>query len=427
MRRRQSVNMLKFLLSLSDALDLASSLLTQHQLRTAFIAWRLCEELRFPRTDVETVVAAALIHDIGALAPEDKIDLHEETWDGDVQQHCIVGEQVLRRSPLLEPAAAIVRWHHTPWSELKESAPTCPAVRSQVVFLADKVERAIDREEYILHQDDAIRARVRELRQSDLHPELADAFRALATREDFWLDLVSPRLQDLMSEAPLSNFFVPQTDLLDASRIIRDVIDFRCHFTATHSAGVSCAATVLARLTSHSEDQIELMELAGNLHDIGKMAVPNSILAKPGTLTDEEFAIVRQHPYHTHNTLLRCGFSRTIAEWAGFHHEKLDGSGYPFHVDARSTDVGARILQIADNLIALAENRPYRAAFEKKNMLKWFSRQCTTGRLDPNLVDLLATHYEEVIEPTLEEQRLAETRFADLMALAEGADSAERP
>jgi HD-GYP domain-containing protein (c-di-GMP phosphodiesterase class II) len=90
------LNLLQLILALSEALDLASPLLAKHQLRTAYISWKISEKLNYNHEEVEKIVFAALMHDIGALAPEDKINLHEDEYDKDVEIHCILGEKLLK-------------------------------------------------------------------------------------------------------------------------------------------------------------------------------------------------------------------------------------------------------------------------------------------------------------------------------------------
>ena len=90
-----------------------------------------------------------------------------------------------------------------------------------------------------------------------------------------------------------------------------------------------------------SEDECMMMEIAGNLHDVGKLRVPNAILEKPGKLTEEEFNVVKEHPYYTRWILMNVDGFDKIADWAACHHEKLNGNGYPFHWNAEWLDPGA--------------------------------------------------------------------------------------
>jgi HD-GYP domain-containing protein (c-di-GMP phosphodiesterase class II) len=189
------------------------------------------------------------------------------------------------------------------------------------------------------------------------------------------------------------------------------MIDFRSRFTSTHSSGVAASATILAKLFGLTEMEIGLMEIAGNLHDIGKMAIPNQILEKPGKLTREEFAVIRQHTYLTYTILNSIGGIQQIVEWAAFHHEKLDGSGYPFHVDAQKIGIGSRIMAVADIFTALAENRPYREAMDTDGVMGIIRKLSENRQLDSRVVGVLADNYETIRSEMRERQQAAREYF----------------
>ena len=409
MYQELSVDLLRFLLSFSDALDLVSPQLTQHQLRTAFIAWKIGEAAKVPSADLEPVFIAALLHDIGALTPDDKVSIHQGTYTEDIDLHCVWGEKVLKRSPLFGAPSRIVRHHHKPWVDWEQANETPLAFQSQILFLADTVERAIDRGKYILHQDREIISEIKTSAGSDFHPQLVDAFRSVAAREDFWLDLVSPRLMDILLEgAPCRNTHIGQSSFRDIAELIRNITDFRSRYTATHSLRVSTAAASISKVVGFSESEVELMHLVGDLHDLGKMAVPNSILEKPAKLNRYEFAIIRRHSYYTYSILIRSGFSQHLAEWAGFHHEKLDGSGYPFHLDSKRINIGSRIIIAADIFTALAEERPYRKPLEEPQVVTLMERMGQRGHVDKHLIHLLKENYDELHEQTTAGRIVAE-------------------
>ncbi len=414
MHRSISIKLLDFLLSLSESLDLFSPLLAQHQTRTAFIAWKIGEKVQLSPSSIEHIITAALLHDIGALSPEDKIALHENEYEKDIHIHCIYGENLLNQSPLFEQPSKIVRYHHTSWQSWDQSTASQLALQSQILFLADTVERAIDRDKYILHQSQEITEQISSLSGSDFHPDLVEAYKSVASREEFWFDLVSLSVTDLLREgSPSRNTLIFQSDFLEISEVLRNIIDFRSHFTATHSTGVSSAAAIISRIMGYSEIEVEMMQLVGNLHDVGKLTVSNSILEKPKKLTGEEFAIIRQHTYHTYSLLRRCGLPQNIVEWAGFHHEKLNGAGYPFHLNSNQINSGSRIVAVADVLIALAEDRPYRKGMSRDGVLSIIDDMAQAEHLDPFIVEVLKKNYDEIVEPTFLKQQAATEQYLE--------------
>ena len=178
--------------------------------------------------------------------------------------------------------------------------------------------------------------------------------------------------------------------------LISRVIDFRSPFTAMHSAGVAATARELARLSGMTQEECLMMEAAGNLHDIGKLRVPNAILEKPGKLTEEEFNVMREHPYYTSMILQDVEGFEKIAKWAAYHHEKLNGKGYPFHLRAEELDEGCRIMAVADIFSAITEVRPYRKGMNKEQAQKVLLENAERGEIYKKTVDLLMSHYDEV-------------------------------
>lgn len=409
-----SIKLLDFLLALSESLDLFNPLLAQHQIRTAFIAWKIGEAYQLDPLDLENLITAALLHDIGALTPEDKVALHESEYDEDIHKHCIIGEKLLCQSPLFEVPSRIIRYHHTSWQDWEQSDVSQLAVQSQILYLADVIERAIHRHEYILYQNRDINELVNSMSGVEFHPDVVDAYKSISSTEEFWFDLVSQYVREILRDySPNRNTLIYQKDFLGISEMLRKIIDFRSHFTSTHSTGVSSAAAIISGLMGYSDIEIEMMELAGNVHDLGKLAVPNNILQKSGELTEREFSVVRQHTYHTYSILRRCGLPENIIEWAGFHHEKLNGSGYPFHLGSEQISGGSRIITVADILIALAENRPYRDGMKKEEVLSILGDMTRTKDLDPYVVGVLNKNFDEIVEPTMIKQQNVEAQFYD--------------
>lgn len=399
-----SINLSYLLLSLSDALDLASSELSQHQLRTAFIAWEVGNVANLSSDEMEQLFIAALLHDIGALSPEDKINIHQAEVINP-EAHCILGERILKRIPMFEPSSKIVRFHHTRWQTWGGKFEEALTFLSQILLLADTLERSLDRNQYILYQDQEIVSKIGSMAGTSIDPKAVAMFRSIAFREDFWLDLVSPRLYSLLlHKGPCRGTEIDLSFLIAISELFRNIIDFRSHFTATHSSGVAASASAISRLLGLTEVETELMEVTGNLHDLGKMAIPTSILSKPDKLTKDEIAIMRQHTYFTYSVLNTIGGIQQVAEWAAFHHERLNGSGYPFHLEGKKLSIGTRIMAVADIFTALAEERPYRKGMKQHELLSILKDLCVKGFIDKTIVRVLEENYDEIVAFTKERQ-----------------------
>lgn len=407
MERNVKVNLGNLVLSLSDAMDLASVSLAQHQQRTAFTVWEMGKVAILSDERLENNFIAALLHDIGALSLEDKISLHDHEVVY-VEEHCIRGEYLLSNLPWLENAAGIVRNHHKGWQIWDESFDKPLVFDSQLLSLADFLERSIDRDRYILHQHEDIIDRIKSLSGQSFHPHAIELFLAASSREEFWLDLVSPRLYSLLlHEGPFQKREIDLTHIAVIAELFRNIIDFRSRFTATHSSGVAACALLLSKKFGLTEAEMKLMEVAGNLHDLGKLAIPNSILDKPGHLNKEETAVMKSHTYYTYAVINTIGGLQQIAAWGAYHHEKLDGSGYPFHCKADELSTGARIMAVADMFTALAEDRPYRKGMSEKRITQIIKDFADRQLLSATIISLLFDNFDEIYSQVAEKQAAA--------------------
>ncbi len=396
MKRQLFVNMDNLLLSLSEVTDLANPLIAQHQHRTAFIALELAKYADLESEITQKIFTAALLHDIGAVSVEEKIAVHNfEAVSEDI--HTIRGELLLEEIPWLRNISKIVRNHHRNWNTWEEGLEDQVAMCSQIILLADYVERLIDRNKYILHQSNDIVEIIKKLSDTVINKKIVNCFVELSKREDFWLDLTSSRVQSLLlNNGQFKNVQIGLEDISLISNLYRDLIDFKSRFTATHTSGVSECAVKISEFFGLSEVDVKSMRIAGNFHDIGKLIIPSNILEKPGKLTNSEYAIIRCHTYHTFKTLDSIGGLQRIAEWAAYHHEKLDGSGYPFHLVNEDICTGSRIMTVADIFTAISEDRPYRKGMDKDSIYKVIKTQADQKSLDKRIVEVLFDNYETI-------------------------------
>ncbi|HBF39560.1 MAG TPA: c-di-GMP phosphodiesterase [Firmicutes bacterium] len=421
MKRQISVNLGNLLLSLSEITDLMSPLVSQHQQKTAFIAVEVAKVFGVSPEMLENIFTAALFHDIGAITVEEKIAIHKG-GKVNLDVHCIKGEILLSQTPWFQKVAKIVRNHHRNWSDWEDTLANPLVLSSQIVLLADSVERLIRSDRYILHQNGSIIEQIKGIQDSVVAKELVGCFEEIAKREEFWLDLMSPRLYHvLLSQGPYHNVEIDMPGIALIATLFRDIIDFKSRFTATHTSGVSACTEILASLFGLTEVEINSLRVAGNLHDIGKLVIPNRILEKRGKLTRSETAIMKCHTYYTFYVINSIGGLRNIAEWAAYHHEKLDGSGYPFHCQAVEIDTGSRILAVADIFTALAEDRPYRHGMVKDEIYQVLQEEAIQKKIDSHIVELLFDNYAVVNEYVQEKQRTAKKFYTQrfLAVLAE--------
>ena len=418
MKRQRIVNLGNLLLTLSEAMDLSNPTISQHQYRTAYIALEIACYAGIRDDRLENIFTASLLHDIGALTVEEKILLHNNEAE-DEELHTVRGEILLNRIPWLKGISKIVRNHHRDWKDWDDGLENPVVMASQIIYLSDYIERQIDRSRYILHQTEDIVDIVRKLQNGQVNEKIVSYFIDISEREDFWLDLVNPRLYSvLLHNGPFQNRPVGLDDILLISDLYRDLIDFKSPYTATHTSGVAECASKLSELFGFADIDIKYMRIAGNLHDIGKLLIPNSILEKPGKLTAHEYAIMRCHSYYTYHTIDSIGGLHRIAEWAAYHHEKLDGSGYPFHYSEDEIGTGSRIMAVSDVFTALIEDRPYRKGMNKKQIYQIIKSQADNNLLDQKIVDLLFDNFDTIYSHVKEKQATARHFYNETLGCA---------
>jgi diguanylate cyclase (GGDEF)-like protein/putative nucleotidyltransferase with HDIG domain len=172
-------------------------------------------------------------------------------------------------------------------------------------------------------------------------------------------------------------------------------IEAKDHTTHTHLQRVRTYAVELARELDLDEGQIEALRAAALLHDIGKLAVPEQIINKPGRLTPEEFEKMKVHPIVGAEILERVAFPYPVAPIVRSHHERWDGSGYPEGLSGEEIPIGARILAAVDCLDALASHRQYRPALPLAEAMDKVKEKAGTW-FDPKVVEILDRNYVEL-------------------------------
>jgi putative nucleotidyltransferase with HDIG domain len=168
-----------------------------------------------------------------------------------------------------------------------------------------------------------------------------------------------------------------------------DVVDRRDPYTYQHSQDVAAYAVRTARQLHLADRDVEMIRLAARVHDLGKIAVPDSVLHKQGRLTNEEFELMKRHPQDGADILAKFPEYRSGRELVLAHHERIDGRGYPRGLSGSEIPLGARIIAVADAWDAMTSNRPYRSALDQDVALGELMRGRGT-QWDSDVVDSFA-------------------------------------
>ena len=173
---------------------------------------------------------------------------------------------------------------------------------------------------------------------------------------------------------------------MDIARIFAQVVDAKSAFTYEHSIGVASLSRFIAANMGYDGHTLDKIEIAGLLHDLGKLRIPDEILENPGKLNETDTFTMHRHSFETYQVLREIRGFEDIALWAAYHHEKPNGSGYPFKRGGVDLTREARIIAVADIFQALAQDRPYRKAMPTHDICNILHNMAVNNLLDAEVV-----------------------------------------
>lgn len=382
--------------ALSDALDLVGVDDVAHGKRVGIMALFCARALGWSEEQQNCMFDMGLLHDIGVSSTQTHQHLLLEFDWPQSQTHADLGCELLSQFAPLAHLAVPIRYHHTRWDRMLEKVPSdltmSQALQANLIFMMDRVDTfaAPHYGKQLFDQTDHIRERVRSVEGSYFSPELVQAFLRVSQTEAFWLSL-EPRSIQLLLQEQLDRGPRPRIGmqaLHTLATIFARIVDAKSEFTAEHSLGVSRLARLLAEKMDVSPEHCDMIEVAGLLHDLGKLRVPDEVLNKPGKLDVHERQIMNTHSFETYQILRKIDGFEDIALWAAYHHEEPDGMGYPFHVPEERMSLEARILRVADIFQAMAQNRPYRAGLGPEQIQAFLQELVNKGKLDAQVVSV---------------------------------------
>lgn len=393
-----TINLHQAIYSLSDALDLVGVTHIHHGKRVAYIAAECARQAGWSSARLDTLFQAAILHDCGVSKTQVHARLAQFEWENEAE-HCSQGADHLMACDLLRPLADLVLHHHTHWEVLQNlDLPRQVKLAANCIYLADRVDISCltlrGTEANLLLSKDRIRNLIFERSGAWFAPELVDAFMEVSQSEAFWFALENEHVYGYVAKW-MSNSESMEIDFQELRSLVQvfsRIVDAKSTFTREHSDGVACLSHYLGELMGLPERTCEMLELAGLLHDLGKLRVPDELLEKNGKLTAHEYADVKRHSFDTFSILKNIHGLEDVALWAGQHHERVDGSGYPYQRKHGQISLESRIVAVADVFQALAQTRPYRGPLAPPDILVILKDEAANGKLDEGVVAKIETN-----------------------------------
>lgn len=388
--------MYDIIIPISRVIDVMSPAVAHHHMQVAYLSYRIAQVLEIPAAKKYELVCAAALHDIGAFSLKERMDMLDFE-DSCSSRHAFAGSFLLKDFQPFSSIAEIIKYHHTPWENGKGAVVNTNHVpiESHILHIADRTAVSISKKESILKQIPKICDAVRQARKKVFVPGHVDALLSLEKKDYIWLEAVGNDIEPILRKNVFHHIIELGIDeLLSLSEIFCSLIDFKSPFTATHSSGVAAVAVNLSKIIGFSENECKLAQIAANLHDLGKIAIPSEILEKKGKLTEDEWFIMRSHVYYTHRILDQITILDVINQWSALHQERLNGTGYPFGYKSEELPLGSKIMAVADVFTALTEDRPYRKGLDKDQTVDILQSMAEKNELGKDLVEKTIRHYD---------------------------------
>jgi len=394
------INMHQALCSLSDALDLVGVTQIHHGKRVAFIAVECGKLLGWDEERMDDLFQAAILHDCGVSKTSVHAKLAQLQWEKE-KEHCVLGAELVKTAPPLKHLSDIILHHHTHWDGFNGTAISPQEkILANCIYMADRVDilglHALMEHDNLLLGRDEIIDKVITRSGTWFSPELVDVFKEVSNSDAFWMRLEGSNVNNY-----LTNWIehdktkeIEFDELKNVVKIFSHIVDAKSTFTREHSDGVAKLSRHMGELFNMSEHTCDILELAGFLHDLGKLRVPDEIIDKPGKLTPDEYSQIQRHSIDTSSILEGIKGFEDIALWASQHHERVNKTGYPMHQGGDEISNEARIIAVADVFQALAQDRPYRASMPATEVLGILKDDVASGKLDKTIVDIVEANLE---------------------------------
>lgn len=386
-----------------------------HGKRVALCCLAIGRRLGYDEPALFTLAGCALLHD-NALTEYIISERPGDAQASNRRTHCIKGQDNCRFFPFPTQQEGFVLYHHEcadGSGAFGKKAGEYPQ-EAGIIAMADQLDAAF-----------ALKTATKEVvaqvqgyleKQKGLRYEAGLAELAQATLTQEWMQQLRDEevVQSFERQMPDIHVKLREEELIRIAGITACIIDYKSAFTKEHTMQIANKAWYMSNIYHYDAATKARIYLAAALHDLGKLFIPTAILEKPGRLTDEEFEIIKSHAYHTWECLHLIPGLEDVSEWASNHHEKLDGSGYPFGKSAENLDFISRLIACLDIYQAVSEARPYHPRRSHEETMEIMKDMAARGFVDRGITADLGRHLAAIdnnrapspmsmFEPELEE------------------------
>lgn len=376
---------------------------TGHNRRVACLCIFMAEEAGMKGEELRDYIGCCILHD-NALTEY----IHEELSRSQMMEgvktqpsqtidrasaarsnsHSVIGEQNIRLMPFRTNVEDIILYHHenADGSGAMEKTAAETGLKSQILHLADSVDMNFRLNAITEAEFDEITRWVQSNSGKLFSEAAVRLFCDGVTYGKIRYLQNAGTMECLRWKIPTETCDYSNEEIHNIAGMFARIIDYKSEFTQTHSMGVAAKAEQMANYYGFDPEKTTRYYFAGALHDIGKLVVSNNILEKPGKLTANEFATMKDHASATYYILSKVKDISDILEWASNHHEKLNGKGYPRGLTAEKLSFEDRLMACIDIYQALTETRPYKDGMSHKKAIDIMRDMADKGELDERIV-----------------------------------------
>ena len=375
-----------------------------HCKRIAALSITIGKSLGLTPDELVDLAAFSILHD-NALTQvnQEEIELKKYNNGEGYNQHdfnsrrCIIGESNTRYMPFRTNNRDVILLHHEnadgsgPQGRTYDRTP----IKAQIIHLADTLDNMYDLTNPNRETLGAIIYFVKSNAGRMFSRELSETFcKSFKMKHLHSVSLTHVDNYLRKSTKHFNDEYSPQ-EVINLATLIAKIVDYKSHYSCTHSIGVAKNCDIMARYYNFDEEKRTKYYLAGSLHDIGKLMIENKILQKPGKLNEYEFELMKQHAYYTYDILKHITGMDDIMLWASHHHEKLNGTGYPFGLTEAELSQEERLMTCCDIYQALTEERTYKAGFPHEKAISIMREMVVKGEIDNSIVMAMDAEFSD--------------------------------
>lgn len=399
------------LYAFSEALDAVEGAIlgatTYHGQRVAYMSNLMALSLGMGDRERLALAVAAVMHD-NALTQNVRLVSSDE-WEKAVGfgieknlgKHCALGEENVKILPIYSDMEGAILYHHEradgtgPFGKKFGEIP----LFARIIHIADRADVRMDFSDVTREKYEELIKLIEESKGSIYDKDIVELFKASVTYDSLKKIEGKNVTGALFATVPNMEKDYTGQELIQLSNMFARIIDFKSPFTTRHSIGIAEKAGMMGEYYGWDADTCDKLYFSGAVHDLGKLIVDDEILEKPGKLTSEEFQKIKDHAAASYVILRSVEGLEEVADWAALHHEKLDGTGYPFGRTGDDLNEKERLMACIDIYQALVEPRPYKEGMSHEKTMSILYDMAEQGKIDAKIAADIDECFKDWVEP----------------------------